>query len=199
MLLFKKLLLVQLFVLSTSFAAKWDLDTSHSSVTFGVTHLSISNVKGQFKDFSAQIESEKEDLSDVKVNFVIQANSVDTGNEKRDKHLKNEDFFNVEKHKTITFESTKLEKDKDGKNILTGNLTMNGITKKGVTFNVAFTGPVPDPFVQGGKKMGVAVNGKVNRFDYGIKYGNNLVISEEVTLAADLEISKPADKKTAQK
>ena len=199
MLLLKKLLIVQLFVLSSSFAAKWDLDPSHSSVTFGITHLSISNVKGQFKDFSAQIESEKEDLSDVKVNFVIQANSVDTGNEKRDKHLKNEDFFNVDKHKTITFESTKLEKSKDGKNTLIGNLTMNGITKKGVSFNVVFKGPVADPYVEGGKKMGVEVEGKINRFDYGIKYGNSLTIGEDVSLAANLEVSKPADKKTAQK
>jgi polyisoprenoid-binding protein YceI len=88
-------------------ATKWNLDPTHSEITFKVKHMMISNVKGSFRTFTAEIESEDEFFANAKTTATIQTDSVFTNNTDRDNHLKSAEFFNAEAHPTITFESQK--------------------------------------------------------------------------------------------
>ncbi|WP_299183314.1 YceI family protein, partial [uncultured Chryseobacterium sp.] len=101
-------------------ATKWNLDPTHSEITFKVKHMMISNVKGSFRNFTAEIEAEDDTFKNAKTTATIQTDSVFTNNTDRDNHLKSAEFFNAENHPTITFESQALT-DK-----VTGNLTING-------------------------------------------------------------------------
>ena len=104
-------------------ATKWNLDTTHSEITFKVRHMMISNVKGAFNTFTAEVEAEDDTFKNAKVSATIQTDSIDTNNADRDTHLKSADFFNTEQNPTITFESASLADD------VTGHLTINGVTK----------------------------------------------------------------------
>ncbi|HTH30216.1 MAG TPA: YceI family protein [Lacibacter sp.] len=82
---------------------KWTLDKSHSNLKFTVTHMVVSETEGSFKIFDGTVEHTKADMSDAKINFSVDMNSINTENENRDKHLKGDDFFNAEKYPTATF------------------------------------------------------------------------------------------------
>ena len=83
--------------------SRWDIDPTHSQVTFTATHLLITEVTGNFKQYSANVLADNADFSDAKVDFSIKVNSINTDNEMRDNHLKSDDFFNVEKFPEIIF------------------------------------------------------------------------------------------------
>ncbi len=105
---------------------KWVLDPNHSDLGFKIKHLMISNVIGSFKSFRAEIETEESDFSTAKINLSAQMNSISTNNEQRDAHLRNSDFFEVEKYPEMEFKSTKVEKTDNDTFALTGDLTMKG-------------------------------------------------------------------------
>lgn len=166
--------------------AKWILDQSHSEITFKVRHMMISNVKGSFTDFSAEMESDSEDFSDAKVNATIKTESVDTNNKDRDAHLRNKDFFDAENNPTITFESTGLSDE------VTGDLTVNGITRP-VKLEVDFGGVNVDPW--GNTKAGFSFEGKINRKDFNLNWNTALetggvMVSDEVKIAGELQFTK---------
>ncbi len=152
---FKFLILTTLFGISALFAQKtgWTLDKAHSSVGFSVKHMVVSEVTGNFKEFDVSFTSTKSDFTDASVDATIKVASINTDNEKRDGHLKTDDFFNAEKFPLITFKSTSFEKVGDNKYKITGDLTIRDITKK-VTFDATVQwlhqGPVggDDPFVE---------------------------------------------------
>lgn len=108
----------------------WVVENTHSEVTFKVRHLMISNVSGSFKSFSGQVESAAADFSDADITFNIDVNSIETGQEARDNHLKSDDFFNAESFPQITFKSHSLKKVSDNHYELKGNLTIRDITKE---------------------------------------------------------------------
>lgn len=169
-------------------AATFDIDTGHSAVDFKIKHLGISNVKGSFHKFTGTFEFEEGKQESWKVEAVIDVASIDTGDEKRDAHLLNEDFFNVEKNPTMTFKSTGV-KAHDGDYQLLGNLTMNGVTKP-VTLDLKFNGQIADPW--GNIKVGFTAEGKINRKDYGLSYGKvleggGLMIGHEVKIMLEIE------------
>src|ERR671912_1916225 len=123
--------------LSQTATVKWQIDPSHSNVKFTVTHMVVSEVEGAFRKFDGTIEHSKPDLSDAKVNFTVDVSSIDTDNEKRDGHLKGDDFFNAEKYPQMKFESTSFT-PVSGKNYkMAGNLTIRDVTKP-VTFDVTY-------------------------------------------------------------
>ena len=133
-------------------ATKWNLDTTHSEITFKARHMMISNVKGAFNTFTAEVEAEDDTFKNAKVTATIQTDSIDTNNADRDTHLKSADFFNVEQNPTITFESDSLADD------VTGHLTINGVTKP-VQLEVEFGGINQDPW--GNTKAGFTFEGKI--------------------------------------
>jgi polyisoprenoid-binding protein YceI len=172
---------------------KWVLDPIHSELQFKIRHLMITNVTGQFQQFTAEAETEGDDFSSAKINFSAEAGSISTNNEQRDGHLKSADFFDIEKYPTLTFTSNKVEKDGDDF-IVEGNLSMHGETKS-VTLNVAFGGIQQDPYGQ--TKAGFEVTGKINRKDFGLTWGaitetGGVMLGDDVKLVANVQLIKQA-------
>jgi len=171
--------------------SEWKFDKVHSSVTFSVKHMVISNVSGNFKDFSVVLKSEKEDFSDATVEGTIQVASISTDNNYRDKHLKSDDFFNAEKYPEIKFKSTKFEKLDDNKYKITGDLTMRDVTKK-VTFDAVLNGTLK---TDKGLLSAWKATTTINRFDYNLKWNKTietggLMVGQDVTITLNLELNK---------
>lgn len=168
----------------------WTLDPTHSEVTFKVKHLMISNVKGEFKNFTATVDGE--DFEKAKISASIESASIDTNNADRDGHLKSADFFDVENYAKLTFESTSLKKTDDYEYKLTGLLTIKGVSKE-VTLDVEFGGVNKDPW--GNEKAGFSLEGKINRKDWGLNWNTALetggvLVSDEVKLQAEVQFVK---------
>lgn len=167
--------------------AKWTVDESHSDVEFSVRHMMISNVKGNFKVFSANIEADPSDLTDATIEFTIDANSIDTRKEDRDNHLRSADFFDVEKYPEINFKATNIVKKTDDTYDVTGDFDMHGVSKP-ITFNVVFEG-------QAGDVAGFSADTAINRADFGLTWNSTLetggvLVSEQVKINLDLQLHK---------
>ena len=167
-------------------STKWNLDPAHSEITFKVRHMMISNVKGEFKNFNVDLESEDENLKNVKANATIDNASISTNNTDRDNHLKSAEFFNAEAHPQITFETDSLNEE------VTGNLTINGVTKP-VKLDVDFGGINVDPWGQ--TKAGFSFEGKIKRSDFGLNWNaaleaGGVMVSDEVKIAGELQFVK---------
>lgn len=180
--------------METTNATNWKLDPSHSELTFKVKHLMISNVKGEFQHFDAELQSIGEDFNKAKINGKIEANSVYTNNKDRDTHLKSGDFFDVENHPQLKFEGTAFEKLDDDNYKLTGNLTIKGITKE-VILEVEHGGVMKDPYGQ--QKAGFSVSGKINRKDFGLNWNaaleaGGVMVGEDVRLNGEFQFIKQA-------
>src|SRR5271170_5850750 len=135
----------------------WAMDPTHSEVTFKIRHLVISNVSGSFGRFTLDAQTEEEDFTTAKVNFTAEVDSINTGNEQRDGHLKTDDFFNAAQYPQIKFTASKYENvDNDGSYELYGDLTIRDVTRK-VKFDVEFGGVIKDPW--GNTRAGFSVNG----------------------------------------
>jgi len=174
---------------------KWVIDRAHSEISFKVKHLMITNVKGVFKEFDASIYTTNDDSILTDIDFHMKAGSVDTGDEKRDAHLRSADFFNVEKNEKITFSSTPcVNLDKDAVFEVEGDLTMNGITRK-IKLDVEFGGIMKDPW--GNLKAGFAITGKINRKEWGLNWNaaletGGVLVSDEVRISCDVQLIKQA-------
>ena len=167
-------------------STKWNLDPTHSEITFKVRHMMISNVKGNFNNFTATVETEDDTFKNATVKATLQTDSVDTNNADRDTHLKNAEFFNAEAHPEITFESDSLNSG------ITGNLTINGVTKP-VQLDVDFGGINVDPWGQ--TKAGFSFEGKISRKDFGLNWNaaletGGVMVSDEVKIAGELQFVK---------
>ena len=192
------ILLVTLAVISTGalMAQKsgWTLDKAHSSIGFSVRHMVISDVTGNFKDFDISFTSSKDDYSDATVDASIKAASINTDNERRDGHLKSDDFFNAGKLPLIMFKSTSFEKVGEHKYTITGDLTIRDVTKK-VTFDAVYNGTIKAPW--GATISSWKATTSVNRFDYGLKWNKaidtgGLIAGEVVNITMNLELNKPS-------
>ncbi|MCY7410692.1 MAG: YceI family protein, partial [Chitinophagales bacterium] len=140
---------------------KWSIDPVHSEIAFKVKHLMITNVRGVFKEFDASIYTTGEDFMTSEIDFWMNPASIDSGDAKRDEHLKSVEFFDAENHKQITFTGNTYEKvDNDGSYTLYGDLTIKGITKQ-IKLNIEFGGVKMDPW--GNEKAGFTINGIINR------------------------------------
>ncbi len=180
---------------SAAIASPYTVDASHSNVNFTVRHL-IAKMSGEFKEYEGtfKFDEKKNELSDV--NFKIKAKSISTNNEKRDDHLRGEDFFNVDKFETLTFTAAKGAKiSKKGK--LKGDLTIHGVTKP-VSFDVEFLGAAKDPW--GNQRTAFTASTKISRKDYGLTWNKALdaggvMLGDEVALNLQVEAiqDKPAD------
>lgn len=145
------------------------VDGAHSHVGFSATHLQLSEVDGRFNDFEGTVQWDEKEPANSRIQFSVKIDSVDTGNAKRDEHLKSDDFFSAEKFPTMTFTSTSIKKLEGDKYSLVGDLTIHGVTKS-VTLPLTVKGPV-DPFGKGQKAIGFDSRFKINRIDYGVGAG----------------------------
>lgn len=164
---------------------KWVLDPTHSEIQFKVKHLMISTVTGQFKQFTANIETEGEDFSTARAHFEADINSIHTNNEQRDAHLNASDFFDAANYPKLVFDGDRLEHVKDDEYKLFGTLSVKGVTKK-VVLDAEFGGLAQDPW--GNTRVGFAVAGKINRLDFGIST-NMVTETGGILLGEDIKIN----------
>jgi len=170
----------------------WEIDPAHSNVQFGVRHLMISTVHGKFTTFTATATGDENDPAHAGVQASIDVASIDTGDAKRDAHLKSPDFFDAEKYPTITFKSTKVEAAGDHRFKVHGDLTMHGVTKP-VVLDVEATPEVKG--MRGETRAGARATTKVNRKDFGISWsksmdGGGVVVGDDVEVTIDVEAVK---------
>jgi len=171
---------------------KWAVDAAHSEIGFKVKHMMFTNVSGSFQKFDAFIETEGDNFENAKIEFTGQVDSITTGNADRDNHLRSADFFDAEKFPQLTFKATSFTKEDEGEYILKGDLTLHGVTKP-VKLDVDFGGLAKDPW--GNTKVGMSVEGKINRKDWGLNWNSALeaggvLVGEEVKLAIELQFVK---------
>jgi polyisoprenoid-binding protein YceI len=180
---------------TTARKTKWVLDPAHSEISFKVKHLMITNVKGEFKKFNADVTTIGDDPSTATVHAVIDTDSISTNDQSRDKHLRSADFFDVEKHEKIVFEGTSFKKIKGDHYELTGILTMKGIIKE-VEFDAEFGGINKDPW--GNQKAGFSISGKINRKDWGLNWNavletGGVLVSDEVKISGEVQFIRKSD------
>ena len=171
---------------------KWKIDELHSNIQFKIKHLVISTVTGSFGKYSAEAQTDGDNFANAKIHFTADVNSISTGNEQRDGHLKSPDFFDAENHPTIDFVSEKMEAVGEENYKLHGQLTMRGVTRP-VTLNVEFGGTMKDFY--GNLKSGFEITGTINRSDFGLSWNGvtdagGVVVSDEVKLAASVQMMK---------
>ena len=175
--------------LNISAQTTWKADPAHTQVSFGITHLGISEVEGKFNKFDGSIVASKDDFSDAEYEISIEVASIDTGIEMRDDHLRSPDFFDAEKYPKMTFESSSSKKIGDDKYEVKGDLTFHGITKP-VTLEVWYRGTIENP-QNGSIISGFAISGEVKRSDYNLGPDfPETVLSDKIVIDVDGEFIK---------
>lgn len=162
------------------YAGTYNVDKVHSNVGFKVKHMMISNVSGKFNDFSGSFEYDEKTKTVTSLTGTAAVKSIDTDNQKRDDHLRSSDFFAADKYPELTFKLERIDGDD-----AYGKLTMRGVTKD-VKFDFENNGSVVDSW--GNTRVGLALEGKVNRMDYGIKY-NSLIEAGGVAISENVKIN----------
>lgn len=173
-------------------ATEWRIDTSHSAAQFAVRHMMVSTVRGQFDHMTGTVNYDPAAPEAATVTVEVDAATINTRNEGRDKHLRSADFFDVEKFPKLTFVSTKVERAGEGQLKLTGNLTIHGVTKE-VTFDLE--GPVPPVDSGRGLRSGATATTKISRKDFGLTWNRaieagGVTVGDEVTLTIDIEMAE---------
>jgi len=168
-------------------AGTWTIDPVHSEVGFSVRHMMVSKVRGRFTSFSGETVTGADPL-DSSVTAEIALDSIVTGQEQRDAHIRSADFFDVENHPTMTYHSTGVRAHGDGY-VVDGELTLKGVTK-GVPLTLELNGFGPDPY--GGTRAGFTATAEISRSDFGITYnaaieGGGVVVGDKVTIQLEIE------------
>ncbi len=176
-------------------AGTWTIDPAHSSAQFSVRHMMVSTVRGEFTKLSGTVELDEKDVTQSKVEAIIDATTVDTRNERRDGHLKSADFFDVANHPTITFKSGKVEQAGGGRLKVEGDLTIRGVTRKVVLDVEPLSPAVKD--AKGNLHSGTSATTRINRKDFGVSWnstldGGGVVVSDEVGITIDVELIQTA-------
>ena len=172
----------------------WSLDPAHTEIGFKVRHMMITTVSGTFGKFDASVETEGDDFSTAEIEFTADADSITTHNADRDKHLKSDDFFAVDKYPQVKFKSTRIEKKDDEIFILHGDLTIRDVTQP-ITLDVELGGIGKDPW--GNQKAGFSITGKIKRTDYKLNWNaaletGGVLVGEEVKINAEVQLVKQA-------
>jgi polyisoprenoid-binding protein YceI len=172
-------------------AGEWKLDTPHSSAAFAVRHLGVSTVHGAFGKVTGTASYDPANPAAASVNVTIDAASVSTRDENRDKDLRSPNFFDVEKYPTLTFVSKKVIPEGAGKLQLVGDLTIHGVTKETVLEVEGPSAPIKDPW--GNARVGASATTKINRKDFGITWNKTLdnggvVVGDEVAIEIEVEL-----------
>ena len=165
----------------------WDLDPVHSEVSFVARHMMVSKVRGSFRDVSATLVTTDDPL-DATVTATVVLESIDTGNEQRDAHLRSEDFFATERFGQMTYRSTAVRAEGDHF-VVDGELTLKGVTKA-LSLDVGVNGFHPDPY--GGQRCGFSATGELNRRDFNVDWNaaieaGGVVVGDKIRLVIEAE------------
>ena len=171
-------------------ATEWEVDRAHSAINFTINHF-FTPVDGSFDDYNATIHFDPENLEDSRIHVVIPVESVNTRNERRDNHLKSEDFFNSSQWQTMTFVSNSIEQTGDNEFVARGELTIRDVTKE---FDLPFEllGVMDHPMRENTKVAGITANAELNRTDYGVGVGDwaaTAVVGDRVNVRLNLELT----------
>ena len=175
---------------------EYKIDPAHSVIGFSIRHFEISWVRGRFKDFTGILRYDNSDLTKSSVEFVAKIESIDTGVEPRNVHLRTADFFDAAKYPEMNFRSTRVERKGQDQFVLHGDFTLKGVTRQ-ISFPFTMAGAIKD--AQGNTRIGVAAETKINRRDYGITWGHTmdnggLDVGNEVMINLQLEALQSAPK-----
>jgi polyisoprenoid-binding protein YceI len=167
-------------------AGTWDLDASHSEVGFSVRHLMVSKVRGRFNTVTGELVTGANPL-ESSVTATIDLNSIVTGDEGRDNHLRSADFFDVANHPTMTYRSSGVREEGDHY-VVDGELSLHGVTRN-VPLRAELNGFIESPM---GTRVGFSATGELSRKDFGIEFnmpleGGGVVVSDKVTLNLEIE------------
>ena len=170
-------------------AGEYQIDSSHSTIGFQVRHMAISKTNGNFEDYTGSFSFEPGNPGSWSCEAVIQVASINTNNQKRDDHLRSDEFFDVANFPTLTFKSTGVAMENDSEGVLKGDLTIHGVTRP-VELDLEILGTVTDPW--GNERAGFSATLKINRKDYGLKYhsvmeAGGLVVGDEVKITLEIE------------
>ena len=171
---------------------RWTLDKNHSSIHFVVRHLGLSNVRGRFDSFESSLDVGTT-LDSIGVTADVELSSVDTNNADRDAHLRNSDFFDTDRHQTMTFRSTSIT-GSDDEYQMVGDLTLAGVTQP-VTFDVEFNGTEVFPGDQS-THAGFTATGQIKRSDFGVDFGiipgaEKLMLGDKIKVELDIQFVAP--------
>jgi len=166
-------------------ADNYKIDPIHSTVIYEIKHLNVGNAYGRFNEPTGTVVLDKDDASKSSFTFEVATDKVDTGNPKRDQHLKSPDFFDAKQFPKISFKSTGVKSSGDNKYEVTGDLTLHGVTKT-ITVPIEKTGEAQ---TQAGYRTGWEAHVDLNRQDYGIK-GMPGGIGDDVHLTISFEATK---------
>lgn len=180
-----------LTAVQTADAGTWEIDPNHSSISFKVRHF-FTKVSGEFTNFAGTLEFDPGAVENTKTNVEIDTGSVSTNNDRRDKHLRSDDFFAVEKYPTMTYTSTSFTKNEEGDGwVMEGILNMRGVEKP-VALQVEYLGSGP---AMGGRRCGFTAHGTLNRQDFGVSWNRTLdqggmMLDDEVDILIDIEAAE---------
>lgn len=171
--------------------SRWNVDLDHSTVGFQVAHMVISQTNGKFTEYHGFIDMDPDAKKVDAIEAVIRTQSVFTDHPKRDEHLRSPDFFDVEKHPTMTFKMKRYKNTEDTYTAI-GDLTLLGVTKE-ITLVGTFNGTTQDPW--GNTRAGFSAKGTLNRQDFGMKFSKTLdsgglLVGDEVKIKLDIECIK---------
>ena len=180
-------------------ASTWNIDPSHSAISFSVRHMVVSKARGRFTKWSGQIRFDPDDPAASSVEVTIDPASIDTADGQRDAHLRSPDFLDVDKFPNASYRSTKVEDLGGDRYRVTGHLTVHGVTKP-VVLNVTYEGAAKDPW--GGERAGFAATTSFDRKDFGLEWNKaletgGLLVGEKVDLNLEIEAVKQAAQKVA--
>ncbi|MEK5080517.1 YceI family protein [Solibacillus sp. FSL W7-1436] len=171
--------------------AKWQIDQAHSTIGFEVKHMMVSKVKGQFTNYSADVEVDNlEDLTSAQIDITIDTTSINTSNEDRDNHLKSAEFFDIEQFPDIKFKSTNITKDGDDYKV-SGDLTIKDVTKPAV-FDVEYGGKGTNPW--GVEVYGFEAETKIDREEFGLTWNaaletGGVLVGKDIKIKVELELN----------
>lgn len=173
---------------------EWSIDEAHSNINFTITHF-FTPVDGSFEEYSSEIIFDPSDLANSSIDVTIPVSSINTENERRDNHLKSEDFFNTAEWPNIHFVSNEIEQTGDNQFVAHGELTIRDVTRE---FELPFEllGVMDHPMQEGQKVAGITANAQLNRTDFGVGVGDwaaTAVVGDEVNIQLNLELTAPKD------
>lgn len=169
---------------------RFEIDRNHSRVGFAVRHMGVATVRGEFREFEGHLLLNTEDITQSTAQVVIQTATIDTGNERRDNHLRSDDFFNAERFPTITFDGRRVEQTGDGY-ALVGDLTIRDVTKE-VRIPFELNGPIT---LDGRQRLGAEAEVEINRKTFNLLWNNMVegisVVSDDVRIELAIEAATP--------